>query len=344
MMGLRSVCQSFGQIPLRSRCLDACSTRIAYSLRSIGHSPVTTRTQRRGAASVGGIRWTSTNATNASQRSNTPQRIYKSSLRQRPLPQPTSIFHYHFPEKEEPVPNPEYADNLPAYIDGISGKKLSRKEVRESALALGYSLIHGQTQNPWPAAAPGDVVFILSPNSLHYPIIFFACQSALLVPTLCNSSATSRDVAYQLMDSGAKMAFVHPDLVGVWEGAMKILRREGAGDSGNVEERGNIVETKGRGEIKMFLMASADEVESRQTGGDRLPYQSYESLSQTEGDSGEKSRASWNGLQVQEALCDSPRSHKSVSYDDTAVICYSSGTTGLPKGKILILFWCSICS
>jgi acyl-CoA synthetase (AMP-forming)/AMP-acid ligase II len=327
MMGVRAVCRSFGQIPLRSRCLAPKSTRIACPFLQTGYSPVISRNQSERAASIGGIRWTSTNSTNASQHSNTPQRIYKSSLRQRPLPQPTSIFHYHFPAAEEPGSNPEYPDHLPAYIDGISAKKLSRKEVRKSALALGYSLIHGQTQNPWPAATPGDVIFILSPNSLHYPIIFFACQSALLVPTLCNSSATSRDVAYQLKDSGAKLAFVHPDLVEVWEGAMEILLKEEYGWDEDVEPFEHIMFRKEIPDLpEMFLLASTDEAKS-------LLHDSYEILLPMEGESWGKSMASWKGLQVKEAPHSSAETYEPVSYDDTAVICYSSGTTGLPKGK-----------
>ncbi|KAJ9116580.1 hypothetical protein QFC20_000512 [Naganishia adeliensis] len=205
------------------------------------------------------------------------QRIYKSNYRCRPLPSPTSIFHYHFPpslansaaegiEGDSYTP-PHFPADLPAYIDGITGKQLSREQVRQTSLRLGYALTHTPDENATPPAQTGNVVFILSPNSLHYPVIFFACQSALLIPTLCNSTATGRDVAYQLKDSGAKIGFVHPDLVGVWEGAMKILQKEG-------EAKGQPMEG-----VPMFVMASTDErARSAHEEETKKRYPSYESL------------------------------------------------------------------
>jgi acyl-CoA synthetase (AMP-forming)/AMP-acid ligase II len=147
------------------------------------------------------------------------------------------------------------------------------------------------------------------------------------VPTLCNSSATSRDVAYQLKDSGAKLAFVHPDLVGVWEGAMEILLKEEYEWDEDVEPFEHIMFRKEIPDLpEMFLLASTDEAKS-------LLHDSYEILLPMEGESWGKSMASWKGLQVKEAPHSSAETYEPVSYDDTAVICYSSGTTGLPKGK-----------
>lgn len=269
------------------------------------------------------------------------QRIYSSAFRCRPLPPPTSIFHYHFPPAAE-VENtkrikgdsytpPNFSGDLPAYIDGITGEGLSRDQVRKTSLRLGYALTHTPTENTLPPAQTGDVIFILSPNSLHYPLIFFACQSALLVPTLCNSSATSRDVAYQLKDSGAKIGFVHPDLVGVWQGAIDILRKEG-------EAEGQYTDG-----VPMFVMASTEEVaESDKAVGTEERHSSYESLfvpestrnriDDTASRAWAASMESWDGLQVRESVSEYAISKTDVSYDDTAVICYSSGTTGLPKG------------
>lgn len=342
----RAICQGFGQIPLRSRCLSSNSVSSLYTLQQITKHPEFSRKQSWRATSTGWARWTSTNATTANKHRTISHRIYRSKFRSRPLPQPTSIFHFHFPSStantEGPFLNPEYPDHIPAYIDGISGKKLSRREVHQSALRLGYALTHSRRKELRPPTETGDVVFILSPNSLHYPIVFFACQSALLVPTLCNSSATSRDVAYQIKDSGAKIGFVHPDLVGVWEGAMEILRNDEVKDGENAED------------MSMFLMASTEEVASASAeGGSGRQYRSYQSLIQPEPSQQaiedvecqwNDAMASWGGLQVKEASCALERSGHDVSYDDTAVICYSSGTTGLPKGVSFLLIGQALCT
>lgn len=269
------------------------------------------------------------------------QRIYTSTYRCRPLPPPTSIFHYHFPPslanttvesiKDDSYATPDFPANLPAYIDGITGRQLSREQVRQTSLRLGYALTHTPDENANPPAQTGDVVFILSPNSLHYPVIFFACQSSLLIPTLCNSTATSRDVAYQLKDSGAKIGFVHPDLVGVWKGAMKILQKESHAKGKSTED------------VPMFVMAPADEWSlSASQAETTKPYPSYESLmlpdslrngtDETALQAWTTSMDSWGSLQVSEATSGHADGRTNVSYDDTAVICYSSGTTGLPKG------------
>ena len=332
----RVVCRGFGQIPRGPACLTLGTSRIAYAAQQRMVTPTFNRGQSRGNPSLGWSREASTDATHGSQVASTSGRIYRSTSSSRPLPHPTSIFHYHFPSsaavKEEPCVYTEFPDHLPAYIDGITGEQLSREDVRRSALRLGYALTHSRRKGDQALAQTGDVVLILSPNSLHYPIVFFACQSALLIPTPCNSGATSRDVAYQIKDSGAKIGFVHPDLIGVWEGALEILRNEGTTVAKEAEE------------MPMHLMASIEDVAAFANGSDvSRKYYSYQSLVQPEDTPTDakdvdprhwtESMAAWQGVQVEEASFNSIQGGSGVSYDDTAVICYSSGTTGLPKGK-----------
>lgn len=56
---------------------------------------------------------------------------------------------------------------------------------------------------------------IFSPNSLAWPIVLFGAVSAGLRCTLANTTYTSAELKHQWIDSGAKVLFTHPSLVGV---------------------------------------------------------------------------------------------------------------------------------
>ncbi|MCP3736125.1 long-chain fatty acid--CoA ligase [Sphingomonas sp. RP10(2022)] len=59
------------------------------------------------------------------------------------------------------------------------------------------------------ALVPGDVLAIQLPNSLHYPIAVLGAWKAGLIVTNVNPLYTSREVAIQLADSGAKALVCH---------------------------------------------------------------------------------------------------------------------------------------
>ncbi len=54
----------------------------------------------------------------------------------------------------------------------------------------------------------GDVVGIQVPNSLHYPIVTFACWKIGVIITNINPLYTPRELEYQLSDSGAKTLII----------------------------------------------------------------------------------------------------------------------------------------
>lgn len=64
---------------------------------------------------------------------------------------------------------------------------------------------------------------IFSPNSLAWPIVLFGAVAAGLRCTLANSGYTPAELKHQWTDSGAKVLFAHPSLVGV---ARKMFKDE----------------------------------------------------------------------------------------------------------------------
>ena len=59
----------------------------------------------------------------------------------------------------------------------------------------------------------GDVVLLLSPNSIHFPVLFFAILWLGAVATTANPVYTPGEISRQARDSRAKLILVHPDLL-----------------------------------------------------------------------------------------------------------------------------------
>jgi hypothetical protein len=145
--------------------------------------------------------------------------VYRSPFKEPPLPQPTSLFHFHFP----PDIRDKARDSLTAYVDALSGDTLTQGQVREYSLRIGYGL---QNLN---GIKKGDVALIFSTNSLEYAVTFFACQAAGLIVTPASASYTPHELAYHIKDSTAKIAFIQPDLLGTFQKAETILNEEEKG-------------------------------------------------------------------------------------------------------------------
>ncbi|KAJ7594131.1 AMP binding protein [Mycena floridula] len=103
--------------------------------------------------------------------------------------------------------SPQAATRIPetsaAFIDAASGTTLTRSQFKLLVLALG----HGLRAHPLLGANKGDTVLIFSPNSLAWPVLLYGAMSAGLRCTLANSAYTSRELAHQYKDSGAKIIF-----------------------------------------------------------------------------------------------------------------------------------------
>lgn len=163
-------------------------------------------------------------------------RIYKSPYEALPSPEPSSLFHSHLEPGRLPFP-----DSHPAFIDALSGRVMTRGELRKRSLRLGKGLqlafeqlerygvvvTHPNTQAGRNPDAHTHVVLIFSPNSIEFPVAFYGSQAAGYITSLANSGYTARELAHQLRDSTAKIAFVAPSHVEIFLGAKKELGREG---------------------------------------------------------------------------------------------------------------------
>ena len=179
-----------------------------------------------------------------------------------------------------------------AFIDSSSPNVITRAELKAATLAFAHGL---RSEFPKMGGAPlarGDVLMIFSPNSLAYPLALLGGLAAGLCVSLASAAHTPRELAYQWADCRAQAAVVHPALLPV---ALKMFERL---DVGLTEARRRIV-----------LMDYACALDKKIAG-------EFVCMSEL---------MSKGGLEREERF-DGERA------GETALLCYSSGTTGKPKG------------
>ncbi len=226
------------------------------------------------------------------------QMIYRSPHELPPLPPQTSVFHYLFPPTamEHKYAHSRFPGHLPTFIDPLTDRTTTRKELRQIALRLSLGLRKDprlrRTQDHTP------VVMLFSQNSLDYPNVLFGVQAAGIIATLANSGYTKFELAHQILDSTAQIIFVQPELLPVVVGALEHLRNAGHYKDQMqpevllmVRNQDMPANLKGRG-LKGYedVMVSAEEVKER----------------------------GWEGLSLSETQSHEP-----------AFLCYSSGTVSL---------------
>lgn len=180
----------------------------------------------------------------------------------------------------------------PAFIDALSGTTISRGTCRSYALQLAFSL-HNL---PSPLENRTKTVLIFSPNSITWPIIMFGAVAAGFRATLANSAYTPDELKYQYIDAGAHLIFVHPSLVGTVQTMLKSL--------GCSEQ-----EIRSR-----VIVAGVQWITGAKDAS--VPDDQLVPINQLLG----------RGELTEEVSFDSERSN------ETVYLCYSSGTTGQPKG------------
>ncbi|BAJ32991.1 MULTISPECIES: AMP-binding protein [Kitasatospora] len=90
----------------------------------------------------------------------------------------------------------EHADR-PALVDGLTGRSVSYRELDAGSRRLAAGLAAA-------GVAQGDVVALLCPNSLAYPLAFYGTTRTGATVTPVNPLATAAELAGQLRDSGAR--------------------------------------------------------------------------------------------------------------------------------------------
>jgi acyl-CoA synthetase (AMP-forming)/AMP-acid ligase II len=103
----------------------------------------------------------------------------------------------------------------PALIDGITGQTISYAQLAQMVerMAAGFAEL---------GITPGDVVALHSPNTVLYPVVFYAASRAGATVTTLSALTTAKDMANQLDDSKAVLV--------VTVGALLPVALEAAGD------------------------------------------------------------------------------------------------------------------
>ncbi|KAJ7912038.1 AMP binding protein [Mycena leptocephala] len=134
-------------------------------------------------------------------------RIYTSDLPDAPIIH-TSIFTRLF-ASQGPGDIGGYPESKTAFIDAGTRISITRAELLTLYLSFGYGIRDHPATAPF--ATHGATVLICSPNSLAWPVVLLGCVSAGLRCTLANNAYISRELAHQYRDSGADLLITAED-------------------------------------------------------------------------------------------------------------------------------------
>ncbi|KAK6773030.1 hypothetical protein RDI58_028268 [Solanum bulbocastanum] len=123
-----------------------------------------------------------------------------------------------------------------AFIDATTGRKLTFSDVWNAVESLATSLSVDMN------IRKGDVILLLSPNSIFFPIICLAVMSLGAIITTTNPLNTNNEIAKQIKDSNPVLAFTIPQLLPKLTGSnLPVILIEGVNDSNsNLKIVGNL--------------------------------------------------------------------------------------------------------
>ncbi|XP_004499325.1 probable CoA ligase CCL5 [Cicer arietinum] len=119
-----------------------------------------------------------------------------------------------------------------ALIDASTGRQFTYQQLWSAVEAVTSSLSNMGIRK-------GDVILILSPNSIYFPVVCLAVMSLGAIITTTNPLNTTREIAKQIADSKPVLAFTTSPLAPKIRGAsptLAIILMESEGDSSNTLE------------------------------------------------------------------------------------------------------------
>ncbi|EAU82590.1 AMP binding protein [Coprinopsis cinerea okayama7 len=223
----------------------------------------------------------------------TPATVYRSRAPPVPVVR-KSVFTYLF---EDQYMNEGALPAKPAYIDASTGQTLTREQVKTYSLKFAWGLRNRLSLRR------GDTVMLMSPNSLSWPLALFGCVAAGLKISFAGCSATPRELSWQYLDSKPRVILVASHLVPVVKDMFALIGEESKGERDPriwvIDDLGDYVSPPPQTSTsKSNLATNANDCVELVRGG------KLERAERFDGDAAE----------------------------ETVYICYSSGTTGKPKG------------
>ncbi|KAM3552437.1 hypothetical protein MY1884_007203 [Beauveria asiatica] len=200
------------------------------------------------------------------------------------------------------LPTREYINTAAAAATN-NNTRLTHAQVRHAAAALSAALAHPRHRH---RLRPGDVVALISPNAVTYPVCFHGVMRAGGAPAVSAPGATETEMRHALRTARARFVMCAP-------GQTLKMVREAARKEGVSEER-------------VFWFADDDEEENEEedmeqggrwcTGLSELVHEGKRLMEEDDDEGGMRAVGLPSGK---------------TSAETTAFLCFSSGTTGLPK-------------